>query len=319
MEIKGADIVFKRALDGYCRRKWNFPAVRKAVLEIYQEKGYPKPKIYICDSPDAVIKLGLELKYNEKLQEFQSRHNINDSIWTKVDKASNEIFGKEYLDSIWETEIRGIHGLDSNIFETIENRLARENFSTDKALSEKEYFFSLELGIWGDYFKRKGYLKELNKDVLAQITLCRESGWTCFFKEAIIVSKRPSILKYSLDGQSLHSEAKPALEYEDGFKFWAWNGFIVSKEVISSPKLFKAKARLAKANFDDCLVLAERKETPWEVLFQLVKSKIPAIDEIAILNPRFPLEKAENLLKSGELSKDAERGYRARIKEVIDL
>lgn len=81
---------------------------------------------------------------------------------------------------------------------------------------------------------------ELNIDEVHKldglIDLAKNSGWVCFFDEAVIIQHPPSVLKFD-DQKRLHCEDGPAVAYRDGVEIYVWHGTTIPDEWIRDKAL----------------------------------------------------------------------------------
>ncbi len=59
-------------------------------------------------------------------------------------------------------------------------------------------------------------------------------GWCLCYENVCIISKKPN--KISMQFEKLHCEDGPAIEFEDGYKLYAWRGVRLDAEIIESPE-----------------------------------------------------------------------------------
>ncbi len=60
------------------------------------------------------------------------------------------------------------------------------------------------------------------------------SGWSWYHEEVAVISDRPKSI--SLDGNTLHNEEGPSIEYRDGWKLWHIDGIAVDEQIVMRPE-----------------------------------------------------------------------------------
>jgi len=107
---------------------------------------------------------------------------------------------------------------------------------------------------WLDTFGRLGIDTSLAAGLIG---VGRNAGWWWAFRDAVILTERPLVLRRDERGR-LHREDGPAIVYPDGFGIWAWHGVRVSADIIEYPDTITVEAIDAEANAEIARVMVER-------------------------------------------------------------
>lgn len=107
-----------------------------------------------------------------------------------------------------------------------------------------------------DYFREAVGLSCCNR-LLPLIRLASHAGWWWPFRDACILTPKPSLLRRDERGR-LHSETGAALGYGEAWRLWAWHGVQVEQRLITQPDTITAEEVLAERNVEVARVMLER-------------------------------------------------------------
>ncbi len=79
--------------------------------------------------------------------------------------------------------------------------------------------------------------------------LVMSCGWTWWHQNVLAISDRPKSI-YQDDLGRLHHPAKKAIEYRDGWGFYAWHGVRIPAEWIESPASLTAEIAITWKNIE---------------------------------------------------------------------
>ena len=215
---------------GLCTDPADRPRAEAGVRMAYQAAGLEPPKrIVWCGSPlsqglTRAIVLGVA---NGDVKIEQPGDSVWDSVWASVGASVRDSVGDSVRASVWDS-VR-----DSGYGQHDAGWLAfYEYFATACGLSDETKRLC---GLW---------------------ELSRSANWWLPHQNICWVSERHRTVKQ--EGNRLHCDDGPAVEYPDGWKLWAVRGVLVDEQIIRKPASQTPEQIRAEQNLEVKRIRIER-------------------------------------------------------------
>ncbi|MBD2184884.1 DUF6745 domain-containing protein [Aerosakkonema funiforme] len=212
----------------------------EAVTEAYVLIGRKKPHIIFCDSPYAVDKTREQLVKGLSLPQLINSvsNELESELWDKL------------VGQLWEELTSRItNKLEARIWEDLEETIGTElieQFDFDDLINPEEL---AKWCTWIDFCISVLNLSYSSKTEWILLQNLIKSCWIiCTYQEVAIICDRPRIL--SFDNQNrLHAEGSAAIQYADGFSFYAYHGVTLPEKYGKlHPNQWQAKWLLEEKN-----------------------------------------------------------------------
>lgn len=206
----------------------------EAIKQAYGSVSEKQPKILFFRSPVEILeKLHIWKKHNIEYKPINKIWKLITNLHDNIVEKLEDKFGEYIDDDIYLQLSEPINLCCEEIWSGISSTVSKDLFplfydlGNDCKLNHETVHASFL-----DY-----YLKVLNISI-SQIensqweiykSLVLNCGWIIFGKNVCLVSERPSKLFFNNENL-LHARAKPALEYADGIKVYAYNGTIIPEK-----------------------------------------------------------------------------------------
>lgn len=226
------------------REKWKIIALStekidrdkaaKAIKQAYEIIDEKEPKILFFRSPTEILE-ELQKWKNEKvvfkpINKFWKLFiNLHDKIITKLEDE----FGEYIDDEIYLELSEPINLCCEEIWGGISSTFGKDLFSlyydlgNDCKLNDETIhasFFDYYLNVLNISISK---INKLQWEIYQSLIL--NCGWIIFGKNVCLVSEHP--IKLFFDNENLlHADAKPAIEYADGIKVYAYHGMIIPEK-----------------------------------------------------------------------------------------
>lgn len=216
----------------------NRSSAEQAVKDAYKVAGLEPPKFIIwAQSPISGL---ITVKY---LKEFLKKYTRNgevgasvwDSVWDSVGASVRDSVG----DSVWDS-----------VRDSVRDSVLQQEWNELYCWGQHDANW---LGFY-DYFKEVCDLKVCEKlEPLSR--LAKEAGWTWLYKNAAIISERPTELHVVWNETRkryiMHNPNGAAIKWADGYQLFRMNGIEVpEKLVMTQAKELNAKEWLKEENVD---------------------------------------------------------------------
>lgn len=188
-----------------------------AIRLTYECGGLLPPKVIIwCRSP---LEGALERKNQVKNQVGeqiweQVKNQVGAQVWNQVSEQVRNQVGYQIWEQIWE-QVR--NQVDYQIWNQV-------------SVGQHDVYW---LSFYDFFINETNIIKDHKLQGI--IELAKHCGWYWPFKDVVILTEKPILLKRD-DDNRLHCEDGPALLYSDNFSLWKWHGVTVPDYVITHPE-----------------------------------------------------------------------------------
>jgi hypothetical protein len=266
--------------------------VRPVVNDFYTKIGKDAPYIWRCESPLTAHLIVAFLKSNRSLGD-NLRANLGDNLRSNLWDNLRDNLGANLGANLWDN-LRDNLGdnlrdnlrdnLGANLWANLRDNLGdnlRDNLWDNLKSLKLEYIPTDILGNVDSYwiafylfpleYLRDNIYKDENKNILYEWSaLAENSGWVYAYDGICFVCDRP---KTSWNARwQLHNTAAAAIEFEDGWKEYYWNGIHVPERAITNIQSYTAKEILKEKNQEVKRALMSL--YGWENILPEVKSKV---------------------------------------------
>ncbi len=201
----------RQSIYNLCASPTNHHLAEKAVEALYKNARKPKPKVVFCKSPIE----GLLLV--NRLKSVNPWKNLGLNLWANL--SSN--LRANLWANLWAN-------LSDNLWANLRANLRAnlcESFSLYYCKSLLGYFLGGQIAG-----------AKLDENKFEKYKLIAENlDWIFPYENICIVCDRPTKIGWH-DAGGIHCEDGPAVEYADGYKVWALEGYLVPEQVVMSPE-----------------------------------------------------------------------------------
>jgi hypothetical protein len=171
--------------------------------------------------------LKVNLKDNLRVNLWANiRNNLGANLWDNLsDNLEDNLWDNladKLRDNLW-ANIR--NNLGANLWDNLEY-YSTWNWGQHDLYWIAFYKFCQKIGV--------PYSKEDSAKLDLQDRIGKSMMWWWPYKNMVIVSDRPKLIKKDQDGR-LHCENGPAIEFRDGYKVFSWRGINVPEQWIMTP------------------------------------------------------------------------------------
>ena len=187
---------------GTCTDAADRPKAEQAVIGMLKEAGkYNNQRIVWCDSPLVA----------ELLQNILNDGSLGDSLKDSMRASLWDLLWASLRDSLRKTKLK-YYGtwFDGHI----------------------DSYWVCFYKFCRDVIGVK-YQEEKSRQLDLHIDLCQSAGRVYFYEKMVLICERPSLIKFN--EKRLHNDGAPAVQYRDGFSFWALNGVRVPQYLAETP------------------------------------------------------------------------------------
>lgn len=197
---------------------------KQAIKAAYSLFRLKEPKILFFDSPYAALNALLSQPGSQLGQQLEGQ------LWSELEDQLSEV--ESQLSQLW--------------------RQLKHQLESELRIPPYINWINPELwvcgGAWFDFYI--SILKGVHHPKKWKVfqVLVKYCGWIFFFEKIAIVCDRP--IKLSFDNESrLHAEAKPALQFADGYSLYSYHGVTLPKKYGAVyPQQWQAKWLLEEWN-----------------------------------------------------------------------
>jgi len=227
---------------GTCTDAADRPKAEQAVIGMLKEAGkYNNQRIVWCDSP-LVAELLQNILNDVSLDGSLSDllwASLKDSLWMSLSDSLKASLDSSLWASLWDS-------LSDSLCDSLKASLgASLSVSLDSSLEKTKLKY---YGTWFDghidsywvcFYKfcrdviGVKYQEEKSRQLDLHIDLCQSAGRVYFYEKMVLICERPSLIKFN--EKRLHNDGAPAVQYRDGFSFWALNGVRVPQYLAETP------------------------------------------------------------------------------------
>ncbi len=196
----------------------------QAIKAAYDLFGLQEPKILFFDSPYAALNALLSQPGSQLGKQLEGK------VWRELEGQLSEV--ESQLSQLW--------------------RQLKHQLESELRIPPYINWINPELwvcgGAWFDFcISILNSLHHPQKWKVFQV-LVKYCGWVFFFEKIAIVCDRPTKLSFDNEGR-LHAEAKPALQFADGYSLYSYHGVTLPKKYGAlPPRQWQAKWILEEWN-----------------------------------------------------------------------
>ncbi|MBZ8182796.1 DUF6745 domain-containing protein [Oscillatoria salina] len=247
----------------------------EAVNLLYNLLGKNKPQIIFCNSPyEAILELWIASDSDRGINQVGKPQSAY--IWNKLNHVIESFIcsnktKREIMNSIYEEIFTPTIDylllqeyclkLNAYLLNLVDAQIEVSQIINGFWLRLNNYIYSeflaLNCAVFAYYFS---VIEPTSKHWLANLLeqLCLNCGWIYPYKNLCLICDRPRQLSFD-NQQLLHAEGKPAIEFTDGFKVYAYHGVTLPEKYGKiSPNLWQAKWLLEENNAELRRVLIQR-------------------------------------------------------------
>lgn len=233
---------------GISTTRENKPKAENCVSFFYSKMGKKNPKFIWVDSPlSANILISIYPEFSKKIK----LSSLGDSLGKSLDKSLRESLWDSMWDSLGDSLRDSLReSLGNSLRESLGNSLwdsldksLRESLGDSMGDSKIKYTTTWFWGSFDSYwicfylfskligvkFKKTDY-----QMLLKYAALAKSSFWFYPFENICVMVRKPKNIKLN-ENEKKHCDGGPAIEFNDGWKLWALNDVIVSKEISETP------------------------------------------------------------------------------------
>ena len=220
----------------------------EAIKAAYAEDSHPPPNILFFDSPYAAFLKAIALLGKERCLNLGEivRMHLDSQIEEHISRELRRIIGAQ----LWVP----LSLLENNLERQLWNQIQSQLDSPQRKSMARQFFSYFQPDTW--YCSSSLFdfcISVLNGECDPREweifqSLIKECGWIFAFEKTCLVCDRPSILYLDSENR-LHAEGYPAIEFEDGYKLYAYHGVTVPKKYGNlPPRKWKPEWLLAEQN-----------------------------------------------------------------------
>ena len=232
----------------------DFESAEKAALEGYRLAGLPAPMVMLRVSSPYAATMGGALAWMMLREMGQPvKAQVQSQVWDQVQSQVRDQVRSQVVDQVWD-----------QVWAQVGDRVWDQVRADLPKFADAGKNNDMGGQLWAAFASYVSFLRDemgWSGDTLPKFSvyeaLATSCGWVWWHQNVCAISDRPSAINRDAQGR-LHCEHGKAIEYRDGWGFYAIHGVRVPEQVVMSPETLTVTQVQTEENAEVRRVMIER-------------------------------------------------------------